>query len=266
MTQNSFDFPNLEFLDVLEAEGKLIRKLSTNRENQLEFNLFSNLLLSPVGHEGYEEYNGFYLFFEILRKDLGFLPDKKPGDIDVLIVPFSEDKIYFDRTCAFEVKVVRPRRSKPRKSPNSFGISQVTGLIEDGFPLVGLIHLCMPEPLKEEEKASIQYDHAILDIDNPSANQDFGKRTSTVKYDQFSGFSAENQMRKLISKDIPKYVGLKTVGVNTQKGGGYTLWYNHGFNMKYESGFFNPNMQSSTIEKIKDFFHANVDSAIQAMK
>ncbi|MRM82618.1 hypothetical protein [Riemerella anatipestifer] len=253
-----FDLRCLDLDDQKLSEKELIERLSfSKKEKTLNFNLFSNLICTPVGYDEFLKYKGVYLAFEVLRQELGFDKKDKPGDFDILLIPYSEEEIFYNRTCAIEVKVVRPRRNNPRKSPNSYGITQIEGLIKDGFPLVGLIHFCMPEPLRENEKSTIKLDLAPLDIDNPANNNDFLKNTVDVKFDHFSQFSAENQMRKLISKDIPKYVGINTVGVNIRKNGSLITLFNQDFNHSFSSGYFNPYKSSETIEKIKSFFEKN---------
>ncbi len=256
MTDSDFlDLRNIDLDDQILSEKELVERLSiSKKDRKLDFNLFSNLIHRPVGYDEFAKYKGFYLGFEILRQELGFDKNDKPGDFDILLIPYSEDEIFYNRTCAIEAKVVRPRRNNPRKAPNSYGITQIEGLIKDGFPLVGLLHICITEPLKDYEKSTIKLDLTPFDIDNPTNNNDFLKNTIDVKFDHFSQFSAENQMKKLISKDIPKYVGLNTIGVNIQKDGSLITWFNHEFNNGFSSGYFNPYKKNETIEKIKNFF------------
>lgn len=253
---SNWDLRNLKFVDYFLSEKKIVESLSISKEeNRINFNLFSNLIFHPIEEKEYLNYDGFYLGFEVLREKLGFDKTDKPGDFDILIIPFSTGRVYFERTCAIEVKIVRPTRNNPKKAPNSYGIQQVNGLIKDGFPLVGLIHICMTEPLKEEEKSIIKYAPIPLDNDNPSNNDDFF--FVDVKVDTFSQFSAKNQMKRLISKDLPKYVGLHTVGLNISKDNKFITWYDDLFNKRFEGGYFNPHTKKATIESIKKYFEEN---------
>jgi len=68
---------------------------------------------------------------------------RKPGDVDALLIPIERDRPLFNESIAIEVKVVRPTRSKPGRCPNSSGVEQASGLIADGFPRVGLLHLVL---------------------------------------------------------------------------------------------------------------------------
>lgn len=247
-----------EYIEYYLAEEDLIKSISIDKKrNKINYNLFSNLIAYPIGMDSFWEYKGFYLGFNIRRELLDFNPDEKPGDYDIVIIPYCNNKIYFDRTVVLEAKIVRPTRENPKKAPNSYGISQMRGLINDGFPLVGLIHFCMTEPLMDEEKSVVKMDLTPFDVDNPHNNENFMKNTIDKKVDHFSWFSAVNQMKRLVSKDIPKYVGLCTVGVNITKHNEYAISFDHEFNNHYESGYFNPYAKQTTIEKIESFWNNN---------
>lgn len=264
---NELTLQSLEFVDYFLAEDELIKRLCISKsDNKINFNLFSNLLSKPIGYDIFQEYTGFYIAINVLRERLGFTQNEKPGDFDILIIPHSTNKIFFNRTCAIEVKVVRPTRENPKKAPNSNGYTQVQGLIKDGFPLVGLIHICMTEPLLENERQNIKFHLMPLDVDNPYNNKEFLKNTTNLKLDMFSWFSAENQMKRLISKEIPKYVGLCTIGANISSTGNLVIFFDYDFNTSYEAGYFNPHLKTDTIQKIEHFWNVSKSSFIHANK
>jgi len=255
MEDDLIDLRKVQFEDIHLSERELIEKLSiSKKDNRIDYNLFSNLIQKPIGYDEYAKYEGFHLKFETLREKLGFVKGEKPGDFDILIIPFSKNEIYFNRTCAIEVKIVRPKRGNNKKAPNSYGTGQIEGLIKDGFPLVGLIHICMTEPLDDQEKATIKYDPEPFDMDNPANNDHFMINAEHIKYDHFSRYSALLQMKRLLSRDIPKYVGINTIGVNAQIDGSLLTWYNYDFNNGYCSGYFNPHKKMETINKIESFY------------
>lgn len=259
------DLEDLELVGYSIAETQLIEKLCiSKKDGKINFSLFSNLIYKPIDSAEFHEYTGFYIAINVLREKLGFEKSQKPGDFDILIIPYSEHTLFFDRTCAIEVKIVRPTRKKPTKSPNSNGVSQVQGLIKDGFPLVGLIHICMPEPVPEKEKQTITFDTAVFDLDTPKNNGQFMQNTLEVKIDPFPMFAVENQMKKLVSKEIPKYVGLCTIALTVNAKGDFQSWHNLDFNLGFESGYFNPNVKSETIEKVKKFWEANKEVFMKA--
>lgn len=257
------DIPEFEYLDTYLDEIKLIDRLILRSDNTIEFNLFSNLLSSPVGGDEYFSYKGFYIGTAILREALEFEKTNKPGDFDILIIPFSDDKIFYDRTCVFEVKIVRPRRNNPKRNANSMGEEQVYGLINDGFPLVGLIHICMTEPLTDNEKVKINYIKG--GVGEGSINIPFDERERVeIKLDHFAIASSINQMKRLISKDFPKYVGLCTIGVNIDKENKIQTSFSSHFNHRYEAGYFNPKKSEETIKKIENYWKNNKDKFIIA--
>ena len=74
----------------------------------------------------------------------------KPGDVDMLIVPYEGDELVLNRTLAVEIKVVRATVHKPGRSPNEFGFSQAEGLKALGFPYVAVAHLIVSEESPKE--------------------------------------------------------------------------------------------------------------------
>jgi len=70
---------------------------------------------------------------------------ERPGDIDMLIVPYEGDTLLLHRVMAIEVKVLRATFGKQGKSPNEMGISQASALRAMGFPYVALAHLIVSD-------------------------------------------------------------------------------------------------------------------------
>ena len=180
--------------------------------------------------------------------------------LDVIIIPFSETHIYFDRTVASEVKVVRPTRRKPSKNANSMGITQLFGLIEDGFPFVSLVHISMPEPLIDAELQVIKFANRPLDMDNPKSNIGLTDDTRDVLFDWFGFYSAEKQMQRLLAFDIPKYAGLYSTELSYFENGSYSLAESYGDYDSFHNGYFNPKVKADTIKKIEYHFNSNPES------
>src|SRR5688572_19878829 len=134
----------------VKVDEEIVIKLlieNTDTYGKPDLRVFYNVIYEPIDHSEFKRvYKGFHIAQNIYRSEMGFSDDSKPGDFDVIIIPFSEDKILFERTAAFEVKVIRPTKANPRRNANSFGTEQTLGLVNDGFPLVGLLHICMTEP------------------------------------------------------------------------------------------------------------------------
>ncbi len=64
-----------------------------------------------------------------------------PGDVDLLIVPYSDGRLWLSDAVAVEVKIVRASFLKQGRSPNKLGVSQARGLLDKGFPRVAVLHL-----------------------------------------------------------------------------------------------------------------------------
>lgn len=70
---------------------------------------------------------------------------KRPGDIDLLVIPYHGRELILERTLAIEIKAIRASFAKQGKSPNDFGNTQAEGLTTLGFPYVALVHLIVSD-------------------------------------------------------------------------------------------------------------------------
>lgn len=184
-------------------------------------------------------FDTYYITKELLRTELGFEKGQKPGDIDILIIPCSKGKMYYEFSSAFEVKVVRPTNKNFRKNATSLGSTQTWGLIRDGFPLVGLIQVCMNEPVNPTQ---LQY---VPNLDN--VNEIF-------TFDPFPLYSIETQYQRVLKTDLPKYVGINIFGLCFDKNGSIITQDSAKFE-KFKYGYFNPHFNSDTVERIKEHFN-----------
>lgn len=186
-------------------------------------------------------FDTYYIAKEILRTELGFEKDQKPGDFDILIIPSNKGKMYYEFSSAFELKVVRPTNKNYRKNSTSLGSTQTLGLIQDGFPLVGLIQVCMNEPINP---AQLQY---LPNLDN--LNEIF-------TFDPFPLYSIDTQYQRVLKTDLPKYVGINIFGLSFDKNGNMITQNSAKFE-KFKYGYFNPHRKIDTIQRIKQHFENN---------
>jgi hypothetical protein len=184
-------------------------------------------------------FDTYFLAKEIQRTELGFNKDQKPGDIDIIIIPSFKGKMYFEFSSAFEVKIVRPTNKNYRKNSTSLGTTQIFGLIKDGYPLVGLIQVCMPEPITIEK-----LQHLPL-LNDPNV---------IFTYDPFPLYSIDTQYKRILKIDLPKYVGINIMGFSFDKDDKLFTHYSTEFD-KFKYAYFNPHCSKDTIEKIKVHFH-----------
>lgn len=204
----------------------------------------------------------------IISQELVFDKNQKLGDYDIIVIPYDDDRVLFERVGVCEVKIVRPTRNNPSKNANSMGITQVKGLIEDGFPFVGLIHVCMSEPLKDEDKMKINFctipANGGEDDDSPKIEE--GKTLEDyfvpVKFDYFQWYSADKQMKRLISTEIPKYVSLECFGFG-KNGDNFTIESCSLDLEPYKKGCFNPHQSEETIFKVRKHFEAFPDKYLK---
>lgn len=102
-----------------------------------------SLLLPRYFHEMPERSGVFILLFSQTK---AFAPGAvRPGDVDLLAVPYEGDELVLDQTLAVELKVVRASYGRQGKSPNEFGFSQASALWDLGFPYVAVGHLIVSD-------------------------------------------------------------------------------------------------------------------------
>lgn len=206
----------------------------------------------------YFDYKGFFVTKTILRNELKLEEGKKPGDIDVLIIPFSKDEIHFEKTSAYEIKIVRPTRKNPARNANSLGATQVLGLAEDGFPFVGLIHVSITEPLLDEEKQNIKF--STLKANSglaTEAGKSFDDYLIDVKMDQFAWWSSENQFKRLMKLTLPDFIGISSYGLEFYKDNSIVICTSDVYHQKLAACSLNPNTSNLLVLKIKNHFLKN---------
>lgn len=191
-----------------------------------------------------ESYSGVYFSKMVQRNELKLERTGKPGDFDILLIPYEGKDILFERTGVIEVKVVRPTIKNPSRNANSFGITQINGLIEDGFPLIGLIHICVPEPTPKNDCSQIKYLS-----DKARNSEDY----ELVKYDWFPHSAVKNQKRRLISFNLPTFVNLYSSSLSFRENGSCELGHDLEIDIG-EKGDFNPETKAEAIKKIKEHF------------
>lgn len=196
---------------------------------------------------------GLKYALNIEKEWLGLEPGHKPGDIDILIIPFMNGLPEFHKAMAVEVKVPRPTIINPGKNPSSMGVSQVKGLLRDGFPFCGLLHLSAAEPLPEELQVPIPLMENRLD-----ENGNLIRSGKYVNLD-YSGFSSVNrQIGRLKQLDIHQAVGFctKSVGLYVDGNGKRMISISEGHE---RWPMANPYTSQALISRIKNYFLHNPD-------
>lgn len=196
----------------LRSETEILRRIISNKQtlaNAIHFALDSAF---PYPEKAFGQ--DVLIGLNVLRTELGLAPDQKPGDIDLLIVPFNEEKILVDRTIAIEVKIVRPSIKAPDRDSNESGRSQAAGLLADGFPYVGLLHVSIPESLPSEVHWNIPVISTQLTAD--------GKPSETGErflVDPFPLVCARRQNGRIAAMNLPKEIAFHAIAMSLSKDG-----------------------------------------------
>lgn len=252
-------------------ERKIIEKITTFKdEDKYSHDLihFYNLLFDPVRIDGVEQYEGFYLATNVLRKEVGLTRKGRPGDYDIIFIPYVGDYLFYDRTAVYEVKIVRPNFKHPNRSSNSLGETQVYGLLEDGFPLVGLLHIVIAEPLLPDQMSTIRVSKVPAgdelkptDPPLPPLEELFEEEP----LDWLPWYSVDKQMARLISAGFPKYVGLDAFSITKNTDGTHSVMTSQEWR-GYRSGYFNPNKSKELMNCLKNHFEQYGESRYRKLK
>lgn len=191
--------PSVELFDMTEEE--LIREILFGSKRLYEF--FGFVMTDVHGLRSEDGWD--YLFFgNIPRTDLGLPRLGKPGDIDVMIIPYRKGLLHIDKTAAIEIKRLSLRGPRWDKTSDSFGITQAGGLLEAGFPYVGLLHLivhaCGP-PTNHRTTLTAQV------LDSHGRISFTGDRVT----DMTGSITADRQLGRLLARQPHPAIGLNCV-------------------------------------------------------
>lgn len=110
-----------------------------------QFHFLLDFFIYPIITGNKDADNDFIYGIGVERSVLNFVDGTKPGDFDLIIIPLKDKKPLINYVGVLEAKVSRPRLNKLSKHPNFSGKEQISGLIRDDFPFVGLLHIIVPE-------------------------------------------------------------------------------------------------------------------------
>lgn len=194
-----------------QSETEVLKRIVSRK--QLLANTIHFALESAFPHPENAFAQDVLVAINVPREDLGFPSGRKPGDIDLLIVPLRGSPMP-DRTIEIEAKVVRPTIAMPSRNVNSMGRQQALGLLEDGFPFVGLLHIAIPEPLPEEQHLRLLL--CYNELDGAGELKETGEY---VSFDPFPLVSARRQEGRLKALDLPAQIAFKAIafGLNVER-------------------------------------------------
>lgn len=186
------------------SEHELIREILFGSARLYEFFGFA---MTDVHRLRSDDGWGFLFYANVPRADLGLTLSGQPGDIDVLIVPHRDGNVYLGKTAAIEVKRLSLKGPNWDKSPDRYGVTQAKGLLEAGFPYVGILHLIVHAPGPAENwQETMTYrvvdheDHAVFE--------------ENVITDATGWRTADRQLGRLLAQEPDQAIGLNCVSLS----------------------------------------------------
>ncbi len=229
----------------LRSEGEILKRIVSNRTTLANCVGFS--LNAAFPYPEHQFANDVLISVNVPRAQLGLAPELKPGDIDLLIIPFNESRYYFDRAIAIEVKVLRPTIAKPSRNVNSMGFNQTTGLLQDGFPFIGLLHIAIPEATPAE----FCWDVPMID-NTLGPNGELVETGKRVAMDPFPIITAQRQEGRINALDLPEEAGFNSIGLNLSLDGENFSGGTVGFE---KTGRPNPLLSQEIMEAIEKYLN-----------
>lgn len=177
----------------------------------------------------------------------------KPGDIDLLIIPYERDELILDYTLAIEIKVLRATFIKQGKSPNSLGFSQAEGLRQLGFPYVAVVHLIVSDDSPRDAWKPM----GVLQILNENGS---AKKLPDVDVDWMPFDLMRRTIGRLVSSSTSGDFGLASVYLGSKEediirsAGRRGMWF-----PECEEAKLNYYINTEFLYKIGMYFERNVD-------
>lgn len=214
------------------------RKLFGAAYREVQSNYFDNM---PYG-------SGAFVGPLVRTKDI-VADAERPGDIDLLVIPYEADQLVLDRVLAIEVKAVRAKFARQGKSPNEFGFSQASALLELGFPYVAVAHLIVSDgspydfwqtmikaQILENDEVKILGPELVDPLPNNLTDRVFGRLLKSCPSTEIGLISA--------------YVCSKLFGTDTK--GGHTI-----ISPNARPARLNRATKASTLESVASYFEQN---------
>ncbi len=172
-----------------------------------------------------------------------------PGDIDVLLIPSFDGDRFAERAMAMEVKRCLIPKDRRGRSPSSYGSQQVQGLANNGFPLIGLLHLAIIERSDDDQWIEMPILKEIVD------GECIFEGTTLV--DPASEHFTNRHLGRIEQLDIPHFSGYNIHSLNlTEDGDAINGWSLYGWRHPRK----NPKTDPILLERIRtlsrepDFF------------
>lgn len=168
-----------------------------------------------------------------------------PGDIDILAIPYENDFLLLSLTTVVEIKILRVEKRRLGKSPNRFGFSQASALLEHGFPYAALGHVIVTDDVRDEPNremllARVEHQESITSL------------TPIMEY-AFEIDLCNRTYGRLASKAPNDGIGLFAMNFDGSRV----------FEALGKACRFNPNYDSRLLNGIQRFYEENTDVFIE---
>jgi len=229
----------------LRSEEEIIKRIVANKTSLANCVRFA--LNAAFPYPEHQFANDVLISVNVPRAQLGLDPERKPGDIDLLIIPFNDYRYHFERSIAIEVKVLRPTIAKPSRNSNSMGFKQTSGLLQDGFPFVGLLHIAVPETTPAE----FCWDVPMI-ANTLGPNGELVETGERVVIDPFPIITAQRQEGRINALGLPVEAGFKSIGLNLSRDGEDFSGGTVGFE---KTGGPNPQLSQELLAAIEEYLN-----------
>jgi len=169
-----------------------------------------------------------------------------PGDIDLLIIPYEGDELVVSRTVVIELKVVRATYEKQGKSPNQYGFSQATAMLEQGFPYAAVAHLIVSDCSPEDKWRKVLATRVI------NAEEGSVEEPWDIYRDMLPSDLIHRCFRRLVTNCKEPLLGLLASYMANNE-----TWFPDG-----RAAERNPRISVQTMEAVGSYYHAHADSFV----
>jgi hypothetical protein len=229
---------------VRKTEPALIAQFICNR--QLFGRVYRPLQSDYFDHMPQD--SGIFIFPLVITQAI-FPAAIRPGDIDILVIPYHRDELILDQILAIEVKVLRASFQKQGKSPNEYGFSQASSLLELGFPYVAVLHLITSDKSPPEAWGEAYFTR-ILDREGRVATP------RKIETDLLPSHLIERAYGRLIKNSTRSEIGLVAAYVgDASKNDGE--WMPYG-----KEALRNSLRKSQTEQAVAEYFHKHALEAL----
>jgi hypothetical protein len=227
------------------AELAVIVRLVTDRR------LFGEIYRGLAPEYFWSMPKGSGVFIQCLVPTAAVCPGaSRPGDIDILVLPYEGDELVLEETLAIEVKVVRATYARQGKSPNDYGLSQARAMLDLGFPKVAVAHLIVSDSSPRSAWSEMMAVKILDDQGNCSSPGPVWIDALPLKLIE----RAFGRLSKAGTKDdeiglVAAYVGRMGRQVEPSKPGTWTA--------EHRAAGTNPRLSRNLLASIADYFEAH---------